>query len=239
MAIVDDPVSPTASDVEPALSGPRAGVADALTLGRALLAPVIMAVILWGWRGEPSGTYTLYPDMLRASLWASLLFGFAALSDALDDAIGGAKTAGARRFGWFDDIADSILVDGTLLALAVATWRAGALGPGLVVPVVVIVGRDAALALGRGYELSRQGWTQTALGTLKNALAMLFTLVLVAAPWLTNLILQMRGADALADPAGFLWSAGVVGLWGVAALSLVTGLQLWGVRLWGVRLWRG
>lgn len=209
----------------------KRGFADFLTLLRAVLTPVIMLVIVLGWSvtREP-GDYEMFTRMLEASVLATVLFGLAAMTDALDDAVGGAEMAGYRRFGWFDDVADTILVDGTLLALLYVTWTSGALGLGLLVPVALIVGRDVLIAALKGYELSRTGWPQTAWGTAKNALAMAATLVLVASPWLTNAYDKLRVGDdpaaVFGEPSNLVWNIGLFGLWATAILSVVTGVML-------------
>ena len=224
--------------VRPATDAPAPSrIADALTLLRALLVPVIMAVIVIGWSatGSPvpgnDAAELVFADMLAASFIATTLFGLAALTDVLDDMLGGAETSRFRRFGWFDDIADLILVLGTLLALLIATWRVGALGLGLLVPALVIVGREVVVGLAKGYQLMRTGWPQTALGTAKNALAMLSTLLLVASPWLTAVVDGIRAGSGeayaiYAEPSNLVWNAGLVGLWVTAVLSVVTGVMI-------------
>ena len=77
-------------------------LADALTLIRLVLTPIIMMVIIKGW-----------PNLDMAVL-ASVLFIVAALTDFFDDYFGGTEMAVHRKFGWFDDIADILLVIGTL-----------------------------------------------------------------------------------------------------------------------------
>ena len=227
---MDTDTADTDTTMTPA--GVRGTVADALTFLRAILTPIIMAVIIIGWKGTPEeGGYLVFEKMLSYSVLASVLFGLAALSDVLDDAIGGAETSAYRRYGWFDDIADIILVVGTLAALLFATWQAGALGLGLVIPAIVIIARELIVGLGLGYKLSRTGWPQTRLGTAKNALAMLSTLILVASPWLTNWIDKMRfdGSNAetlFIEPSAYVWNIGLVGLWATALLSVVTMVML-------------
>jgi len=217
------------------VSQSRGAFADALTLIRALLTPAIMLVIIIGWQADQISTqgaeYTVYPKMLGASLLASLLFGIAAITDALDDAIGGAETSALRRFGWFDDAADLILIIGTLLALLFVTWKSGALGLGFAIPAIVIIAREAIVGLTKGYELTREGWPQTVWSTAKNALAMVSTLLLVASPWLTNWIDQFRAnseavMDVFVAPSTYVWTAGVIGLWITAILSVVTGIMI-------------
>ena len=213
------------------MSGPRATFADALTLLRAILTPVIMAVIILGWQAtRDPGDYEVFQRMLGASILASVLFGVAALSDAFDDLLGGPETAGFRRFGWFDDIADMILVVGTLIALLIATHNVGALGLGLIIPAAVIIAREVLVALVKGYEFARAGLPSTTWGTIKNALAMVSTLLLVASPWLTNWIDKMRAGDdpmaVFGSTSAYVWNAGLFGLWATAILSVVTAVMM-------------
>ena len=212
-------------------------LADFLTLLRALLVPVIALVIIVGWSatrspvaGNDAGEL-VFGNMLGASFIATLLFGLAALTDVLDDMLGGAETSAFRRFGWFDDIADTLLVVGTLAALLFATWRVGALGLGLAVPALVIIGREVLVGLAKGYQLMRTGWPQTAWGTAKNALAMLSTLLLVASPWLTGVVDTLRANsdnayEVYVEPSNLVWNAGLVGLWITAVLSVATGVMI-------------
>ncbi len=74
-------------------------IADALTLVRLILTPVIMFVIIKGW-----------PNLDMAVL-ATVLLIIAAATDFFDDYFGGTENAPHRKFGWFDDIAD-IMING-------------------------------------------------------------------------------------------------------------------------------
>ena len=224
-----------------ATSGMRGAFADGLTLLRALLTPAIMAVIIVGWsatRDPALGVDVgeeVFGRMLAASFLATVLFGLAALTDILDNVIGGEETSVYRRFGWFDDVADIILVVGTLIALLWATWQAGALGLGLALPALVVIGRELLVGLVKGYTLMRTGWPQTGWGTAKNALVMLSTLLLVSAPWLTTVVdgLRFTGENAYAvyaEPSNLVWNTGLVGLWATAVLSVVTGVMLLSAR---------
>ena len=221
----------------PAIGNVRGAFADGLTLLRALLTPAIMVTIIIGWSAtrDPSIGVDVgeevFGRMLAASFLATVLFGIAALTDILDNMIGGEETSVYRRFGWFDDIADIILVVGTLIALLWATSQAGALGLGLAVPALIVIGREVLVGLVKGYTLMRTGWPQTAWGTAKNALAMLSTLLLVSAPWLTGVVDGMRftGENAYAvyaEPSNLVWNIGLIGLWVTAILSVVTGVML-------------
>ena len=118
------------------------GIADILTLMRALLTPVIMFIIIKGW---PLNGYAVL---------ASALFFFAALTDILDDYFGGAETAPQRRFGWFDDIADIILVIGSLLAMAWVVYKSGWMNWMIAVPMALFIGKELLIGLTKGFELS-------------------------------------------------------------------------------------
>lgn len=194
--------------------------ADGLTLIRLLLTPVVMYVIIFmGW-----------PD-LRPAILASVLFIIAAVTDILDDIIGGAKTSHLRAFGWFDDIADLVLIIGTLIALAYVINRAGLMGWAFAVPAGVIIGREIVIGLVKGFEFSQHGWPSTKGLWLKNALTFTAVCALVAAPWLTGFVDSFSATDAtLMDIYGSnsttVWFAAQGLLWLAAALSLITGIAL-------------
>ena len=156
--------------VEAPISG---GIADILTLVRVLLTPVIMLVIIKGW---PLNGY--------AAL-ASALFIFAAITDILDDYFGGAEIAPQRRFGWFDDIADMILVIGTLLAMAWVIYKSGWMSWMIAVPMAIFIGKELFIGLTKGFELSNLNPTEDSLATAKNALSMLAISVPVSYTHLT------------------------------------------------------
>ena len=212
-------------------------LADGLTLIRVLLTPVIMFVIYKAWSAKPGDAEGFVSLDLKLVLLASVLFIIAALTDVLDDFVGGSardneKWANERQFGWFDDIADSVLISGTLLALAWVTYKAGLLHWSFAIPVAVLVLRDIILGLTKGYEFSKFGLIETRLGDLKSALAMLATCTLVAAPWLSNLVDGFRASrsenilDVYATASNLIWNTGLVALWIAAILSLLTGWQL-------------
>ena len=151
-------------------------LADALTLIRLVLTPIIMMVIIKGW-----------PNLDMAVL-ASVLFIVAALTDFFDDYFGGTEMAVHRKFGWFDDIADILLVIGTLAAMLYVTHKNGLLAWTFAIPAGVIIIREILVGLVKGYEMTKTGWPETKFGDLKNGLVMLGTCLLVASPWLTTWI---------------------------------------------------
>lgn len=204
------------------MSAPAVGgaFADGLTLIRLVLTPLVMFVIIgMGW-----------PDIGPAIL-ASCLFIVAALTDFFDDVIGGAKTSAYRKFGWFDDIADLVLIIGTLIALAVVINRAGLMGWAFAIPAAIIIGREVIVGLVKGYEFSRHGWPSTKWLAMKNTLTFVAVLALVASPWLTSWIDSARAEptnlmDVYGGNAAYVWMAAQITLWCAALLSLVTGIAL-------------
>ena len=194
--------------------------ADGLTLIRLLLTPIVMFIIIArGW-----------PDAGVAIL-ASILFIIAALTDIFDDMTGGAEKSKFRQFGWFDDIADTILITGTLAAILYVVMTHGTLHWSLAIPAGIIILREALVGLVKGFELSRHGWPETKFGTFKTALIMLSVSLLLASPWLTPWFESlMAGGDNVMDvydrTSNQVWNAGLIILWLGAALSLFTGFQL-------------
>ncbi|MEP6342895.1 MAG: CDP-alcohol phosphatidyltransferase family protein [Maricaulaceae bacterium] len=194
------------------------GIADILTLMRVLLTPVIMFVIIMGW---PLNGY--------AAL-ASGLFIFAAITDFLDDYFGGTETAPQRRFGWFDDIADIILVVGTLLAMAWVIYKSGWMDWLIFVPMAIFIGKELFIGLTKGFELSNLNPIEDKLATAKNALSMLAISVLLASPWLTTWFDTLRAAEdpfAIYNEASpFFWLIGTGLLWLAALVGLLHGFRI-------------
>ncbi|GEM_PF-811005 len=209
----------------------RGALADGLTLIRALLTPLIMFIILKAWAVKPHDPQGYVSLDIRLVLLASVLFALAAFTDILDDFVGGSAYANARRFGWFDDISDSVLTNGTLLALVWALGKAKMLHWSFAAPVLLILGRDIIVGLRRGYELSRFGFLESRLGDIKSAILMLATCLLVAAPWLSGWIDSFRAGSGnviqvFGSPSPYVWTTGLVLLWGAALLALYTGWNI-------------
>lgn len=190
---------------------------DGLTLSRLFLAIVVGAVILLGWPGT------------SWALLATVLFALGAITDLVDDMIGGPSRAGRRMFGWFDDIADAVLIGAALLALLYVTREAGVLGWAFAVPALIYVGRDVLLGLFRGFTMSKSGLPSHRLADIKTAIAMLAVALLIAAPWLQFAVdrsLAGTDPDALKavfdNPRPYVWQAGQILLWIAAILSIVT-----------------
>ena len=193
--------------------------ADALTFLRIAMTPVIMALIIWRW-----------PD-LQVALLASFLFLVAAVTDIFDDYFGGAARSQYRRYGYLDDIADTVLFVGVLLALAFVLFRAGMASWTWLVPVAVIIGRELVVGLVRGFELSRHGWPDNLYSSAKGGFAVLGTSLLVASPWLTQWIDMTRATDAnvidvLGGGSPLVWVVGEIALWIAAVFSLIAGYQI-------------
>ncbi len=166
--------------------------ADGLTLVRLLLTPIIMYVIIA--KGWPSS---------HAALLASALFAIAALTDIFDDMTGGAETSIYRKFGWFDDIADTVLMMGTLAAMLWVFFFA----PGVdlvttdgnivenvrpaipflfVIPAIIIIAREFIVGLVKGFELTQNRSQYNRMGNMKTAFVMFGTCLLLASPWLSS-----------------------------------------------------
>ena len=194
-------------------------IADALTLVRVVLVPVIMFLIIKGW-----------PNLDMAVL-ASSLFIVAALTDFFDDYFGGTEKAVHRKFGWFDDIADILLVIGTLAAMLYVTHKNRFLAWTFAIPAGVIILREGLVGLLKGYQMTKTGWPETRFGDLKNGLIMLGTCLLLASPWLTTWIDRLlAGPDNAMDIYGstspYVWLIGEGILWIAAIISIITGIKL-------------
>jgi len=207
--------------------------ADGLTFIRIALAPIIAWVIIIAWSstvpGSDEGVSGLKMDMV---VLASFLFGIAALTDLLDDYIGGSAHSAQRTFGWLDDIADSVLIIFTLSSLLFVVNRAGGLSWTFAVPAAVIILRDIFVGITKGFEISTAGGRlESRIGDMKSFLAMLGALILVAAPWLSNMVGDLlapkpENLEALlnnyAAPTPWVWYLGVVILWGAMILGLIS-----------------
>ncbi len=201
------------------VSGMRGAFADGLTLIRVILTPVVMAIIIMGW-----------PE-LNAALLATFLLIIAALTDIWDDIIGGSERSAARQFGWFDDIADIVLIIGTLIALLYVVWQNGVLGWAFTVPALLIIGREITVGLLKGYEFSKYGWPTTKWGWLKNTLTIFAVCTLLSSPWLTAWIDMQRIDDGniveiFNTTSPHVWIAGQCLLWIAAIISVFTGIAI-------------
>lgn len=192
--------------------------ADGLTFIRLLITPVIMAIIIATW-----------PD-IKMAVFASILFLIAALTDVLDDYFGGASRAGYRKYGWIDDIADTVLTLGVLLALSIVIVREGIMTWTFAVPVLILFLRELTVALLKGRELRQFGWPDNKLSNAKVGLSILAVCTLVAAPWLSQFTDVFRAEN---DPSRLLnlgspwvWFFGELFLWLAAILSVASAIRI-------------
>lgn len=192
--------------------------ADGLTFVRLMLTPVIMAIIITAW-----------PD-IKMAVFASILFLVAALTDVFDDYLGGNSRSVYRKYGWIDDIADTVLITGVLVALSIVILREGLMSWTFAVPALVLILREVAIGLFKGRDLRQFGWPDSKLSNAKVGLSILAICTLVASPWLTQFTDVFR---AEGDPSRLLnigslwvWRFGVVFLWMAALLSLITAVRI-------------
>lgn len=193
--------------------------ADGLTLVRIGVTPVIMALILWQW-----------PDP-QVAILASFLFIIAALTDIFDDWFGGASRSLLRRYGDLDDVADTVLIVGALLALTIVLYRNGLTHWAFYVPVSVLIGREMIVGLFRGFELSHYGWPDNFVSNAKVFFAMLGTTLLVGSPWLTQLFDRMRAGqdramEVYSASSPLIWIIGQACLWLAAVFSLISAYKI-------------
>ena len=200
--------------------------ADALTWLRILIMPLVAFLIWRGWQPVDAGGIDVGLTVL-----ASALFAIAAFTDIFDDFLGGNARSIHRRFGYLDDIADTILVVGTLSALLFVVHRAELMSWLFFVPAAILIAREIFVGLFKGYELSRYFVPDTFLSNLKSGLSMLATCLLLASPWLQSWIdRKMTGtenvAEVFATSSPTIWIIGQLLLWVAAIVSVVTAVTL-------------
>ncbi len=200
--------------------------ADALTWLRILIMPLVAFLIWKGWQPVTAGGIDV-----GLTLLASALFAIGAFTDIFDDFFGGNERSVHRRFGYLDDVADTVLVVGTLMALLFVVNRAGLMSWLFAVPAAILIGREFIVGLFKGFELSRYFYPDTLLSNLKSGISMLATCLLLASPWLQVWVDRMMAGDDkvaevfIASSPG-VWVAGLVFLWVAAVLSIITAVQL-------------
>lgn len=208
----------TSKPTEPEKTETGGMIADFLTLIRALITPLIMFIIIKGW---PLPGYALL---------ASLIFIAAALTDIFDDYFGGTETAIHRKIGWFDDIADIILVIGTLIAMSWVIYHAGLMNWIVAVPIILFIGKELLIGLFKGFELSNLNPIEDRLAVTKNAVSMMAVSILIASPWLTAWYDGLRAAEdpyAIYNEAStFFWLLGTGLLWIAALIGLLHAVRL-------------
>jgi CDP-diacylglycerol--glycerol-3-phosphate 3-phosphatidyltransferase/cardiolipin synthase len=223
--MTETPETPIVDDIIDTPEEAGGVFADVLTILRMLLMPVVVYLIWRGWQPvEKDGID------LGLTLLASFLFVIAAATDIFDDYLGGTSRSAYRKFGYLDDIADTVLVIGVLAALLFVTARAGYLSWTFAIPAGVLIAREVVIGLFKGFELSRYGWPDTLLSNAKAGLAMLATCLLLASPWLQSWIDRLRAGDdvaaVFAATSPWVWVVGEVILWIAALLSLITAAQI-------------
>lgn len=200
--------------------------ADALTWLRILIMPLVAFLIWKGWQPVDAGGIDV-----GLTLLASALFAIGAFTDIFDDFFGGNERSVHRRFGYLDDVADTVLVIGTLLALLFVVHRAGLMSWMFVVPAALLIGRELMVGLFKGFELSRYFFPDTLLSNLKSGISMLATCLLLASPWLQVWVDRIMAGDEkvaevfVASSPG-VWNLGLIFLWIAAVLSIITAVQL-------------
>lgn len=222
-----------ANDTDAALTPAQAGGAmgDAFTLARILITPLVMFLVWKGWQPVAEGGIDLGLTAL-----ASMLFLIAAITDIFDDYFGGASRGVNRKFGYLDDVADTVLVVGTLVMLLYVIGRADMLAWTIVVPAVVLIGREVSVGLFKGFELSRYGWPDNLLSNLKGGLSVLAVCLLLGSPWITSWLDSTRASDAnimaIYDNASpWVWVTGTVVLWAAAVFSILSAVKIFTTKL--------
>jgi len=200
--------------------------ADALTWLRMLIMPLVAFLIWKGWQPVEAGGINV-----GLTLLASALFAIGALTDIFDDFLGGNERSLHRRYGYLDDVADTVLVVGTLLALLYVVHRAGIMSWLFFVPAVILIGREVIVGMFKGFELSRFYFPDTLLSNMKSGLSMLATCLLLASPWLQSWLDRIfAGTDKIAETfataSPMIWIIGQVILWVAAILSIITAIGL-------------
>ena len=170
-----------------------------LTIGRGL------AGVIGGWVLVQSSLALVESDAVRLGLIAALVFVLAALTDWLDGWLARAMGAESALGALLDPIADKVLVGGYLVAYCIISG----FDAYLVLPVIVIVGRDIAITALRFIRPSKGALTVTPSAKIKTALQMVIT----AAPFVFILI-------GLKDPAlwyhywiGAVWFLALITVW--------------------------
>lgn len=201
-------------------------IPNALTLARLLLAPVI-AYLMWqgfstAWNAEygplantlsAEQVLTIQDQAESYKLWAAILFVFAALTDLFDGWAARLLDADSKFGRILDPIADKALVGLPLLTFVAMTSHAqNAFNFLIVIPVLVIVGRDVFITILRLLSEDGEGVRVAYLAKIKTALE----LVAVAMP-----IFMSLNWIGFTPELNLAW---MIVLWVAAILSAWTGL---------------
>lgn len=175
-------------------------IPNALTLARFLLAPVV-AWLMWMGYSIPHtaefGPNALNntPEMFTAAqelgtqyqLWAAGLFVFAALTDLFDGMAARAWDAHSKFGRILDPIADKALVGLPLLTFVGMTrYYQGEFNYLILIPVLVIVGRDVFITVLRLFAPDGEGAPVSNLAKYKTALELVAVAmpIFMALPWI-------------------------------------------------------
>lgn len=175
-------------------------IPNALTLARFLLAPVV-AWLMWMGYSIPHaaefGPNALNntPEMFTAAqelgtkyqLWAAVLFVFAALTDLFDGMAARAWDAHSKFGRILDPIADKALVGLPLLTFVGMTrYYQGEFNYLILIPVLVIVGRDVFITVLRLFAPDGEGAPVSNLAKYKTALELVAVAmpIFMALPWI-------------------------------------------------------
>lgn len=179
-----------------------------LTIARILCGPIVAALVLWA-------AQALYEDPLLSGFiyaLAAIVFTLAALTDWADGFLARKLNAVTPLGAALDHCADKVLVTCALVALAYA-----ALPLDLTAAVVIILGRDIAVAgLREGLSASGRALPVSRLGKWKAAAEMAGVVA----------FMLLQSAALLYAPDAWVralsWSARFL-LWSAAALALISG----------------
>jgi len=158
--------------------------ANRITIGRILLIPVFVGVLLYYAATDRAGT----PDE-RLRIAAFVIFLVAAISDGVDGYLARHWNQRSRLGAVLDPLADKLLVFSALLSLSLVTYRS--IPPFPLWFCILIISRDAMLAIGaltlrylHHHVEVRPHWTG------KVATALVFVTIcaaLLKLPWITPL----------------------------------------------------
>jgi CDP-diacylglycerol--glycerol-3-phosphate 3-phosphatidyltransferase len=201
-------------------------IPNSLTLLRFLLAPVV-AYCMWqgfvpAWSAEfgpqaqefgPQEVQAAQALAEKYKMWAAILFVIAALTDLFDGWAARIFDAESKFGRILDPIADKALVGLPLLTFVAMTHHAqGELNWLVLIPTLVIVGRDVFITMLRLLAPDGEGAPVSYLAKVKTTLE----LIAVAMP-----IFMALSWIGFSTPLNILW---MITLWGAAILSAWTGL---------------
>ena len=181
--------------------------------------------------GGIGGAFADGLTLIRLLLTPIIMFLIAALTDIFDDFFGGTEFSVFRKFGYLDDVADTVLCTGTLTALLFVTHRAGFLAWPFAVPAGIIIAREILVGLVKGKAIATYGWPDNFLSNAKSGFVMLGVCILVATPWLTQWFDLLRAnngniVDVFNEASPFIWVIGEIVLWVGAVFSVLSAIKI-------------